>query len=62
MKDVCIELHFLMLKKLPWISIRPTVHKLLGHSWELILQNNEKGLGSLDESGLEGCNKLLRRF
>lgn len=21
-----------------------------------------RGLGSLDESGLEGCNKLIRRF
>ena len=44
----------------PWISITPTVHKLLAHSWELMQCNDNHGLGSLDESGLEGCNKILR--
>ena len=38
----------------PWISITPALHKLLAHSWELMLNNKETGLGSLDESGLEG--------
>ena len=44
----------------PWISITPAVHKLLAHSWELMQYNDNRGLGSLDESGLEGCNKILR--
>ena len=44
----------------PWISITPAVHKLLAHSWELMQNNDNRGLGSLDESGLEGCNKILR--
>ena len=43
-----------------WISITPTVHKVLGHSWELIELNGGFGLGSLDESGMEGCHKVLR--
>ena len=43
-----------------WISIRPTLHKLLAHSWELIFLNDGEGLQRLDESGLEGCNKILR--
>ena len=30
------------------------------HSWELIALNDGVGLGALDESGLEGCNKILR--
>ena len=51
-----------MLEECSWISITPTVHKLLGHTWELILENGKQGLGSLDESGLEACNKVLRRF
>ena len=42
-----------------WISIAPSLHKLLGHSWELIELNNSKGLKNLDESGLEGNNKIL---
>ena len=34
--------------------------KLLAHSWELMQNNENRDLGSLDESGLEGCNKILR--
>ena len=44
----------------PWISITPSLHKLPGHSWEIIQINEGFGLGSLDESGMEECNKLLR--
>ena len=33
----------------PWISITPTIHKLLAHSWELIALNDGVGLGALDE-------------
>ena len=47
-------------KNVSWIKITPTVHKVLAHSWELIAHNDGVGLGSLDESGLEGCNKILR--
>ena len=46
----------------PWISITPTLHKVLGHLWELIQHNNSEGLQRLDESGMEGCNKLLRQI
>ena len=49
-------------KNSSWVSITPSVHKLLAHSWELIDSNNGYGLGSLDESGLEGCNKLVRNI
>ena len=44
----------------PWISITPSLHKLLAHTWELIEINDGVGLGALDEAGLEGCNKILR--
>ena len=40
-----------MLEECSWISITSTVHKLLAHTWELILENEKQGLGSLDESG-----------
>ena len=41
-------------------SPSPSLHKTLAHSWELIKLNNGFGLGSLDESGLEGNNIILR--
>ena len=46
------ELYVHICEKFPWVSITPTVHKLLGHSWELISENDGHGLGNLDESGL----------
>lgn len=71
-KSFCTELYLHLLDKFPrvhnkhlrgpWISITPSLHKLLAHSWELILNNNSEGLLRLDESGLEGCNKILRRI
>ena len=69
-KSYCTELYLILIKEFPrqidrhlpgpWISITPSVHKLLAHSWELIQNNENHGLSSLDESGLEGCNKILR--
>ena len=44
----------------PWISITPSLHKVVAHSWELNRLNDSFGLGNLDESGLEGNNKFLR--
>ena len=44
-----------------WVlHLLPTVHKVLGHSWELIELNSCFGLGTLDESGMEGCHRILR--
>ena len=47
---------------MPWVSVIATVHKVLGHSWELIELNSSYGLGALDESGMEGCHKVLRNY
>ena len=73
-KDFCTQLYLHLIDSFPrqrrseknlagpWISITPTLHKLLAHSWELIELNNSEGLKRLDESGMEGCNKILRRI
>ena len=56
------EFHCATYKHLPgpWISITPSVHTVLAHSWDLIRHNDGHGLGNFDEAGLEGCNKILR--
>ena len=41
-----------------WINVSPTMHALLAHSWELISNNDGKGLGEYTESGLENNNYL----
>ena len=68
-KDLCTQVNLDLIESFPslsargsWVSITPSLHKLLGHSWEFIEMNREQGLKSLDESGLEGNNKILRRI
>ena len=51
-----------MFTNMPWVSVTPAVHKVLGHSWELIELNSCYGSGALDESGTEDCQKVLRNL
>ena len=44
------------------MSLTPTLHKVLGHSKELIVNNMCKGIGHLSEEGLEAGHKFIRRF
>ena len=44
----------------PKVKNSPSVHKLLGHTWDLIALNDNHGLGTVSEGGIEACNKLLR--
>ena len=69
-KEFCTELNLFLLINFPriknkhltgpWISITPSLHKVLAHSWELIEANEGRGLKRLDECGLEANNKVLR--
>lgn len=64
-KQVCLDVYNLLLNSFnnedtKWINISPTMHTLLGHSWELIRNNDGVGLGEYSESGLEHNNKFLR--
>ena len=60
--NLCTESYLLLVRKLPWISIVPTVHKLLAHSAELIELNNGCGLRAWSEEGIESNNKRLRQI
>ena len=61
-KNLCKSLYIYLLTELPWVSITPTLHKLLAHSSELIEANDGKGLCKLSEEGLETCHKRLREI
>ena len=72
-KKICTSLYLLYLESFPTqskklspqpvdlmrISVPPTLHKLLAHSWELIEMNDGRGLKCFDKSGLEANNKIL---
>ena len=71
-KKMCTEFYMFLLEEFPrevrkelpgpWISITPTLHKVIAHSWEVIERNDGYGLGTLDEAGMEACNKVLRNI
>lgn len=59
-EELCKELYVHLLTELKWVSITPSLHKLLGHSAELIEANGRCGLKKLSEEGMEANNKRLR--
>ena len=59
-KEFCVDLYVFIVNTFPWVSITGSVHKVVGHSWELIELNGGRGIGALDEAGMEGCHKVLR--
>ena len=65
-KQFCLDLYYLVLNSFNnasrWINISPTLHSLLAHSWELISNNDGRGLGEFTEGGLEHNNKFLRFY
>ena len=48
-KALCVETYIYLLQSFnndsKWISVSPTVHSLLSHSWELIANNQDTGFG-----------------
>ena len=60
--DLCTSTYLLIVESLPWVSITPTLHRVLAHSEEILEEFNlGRGLKSFSEEGSESCNKLLRR-
>ena len=45
-----------------FMPVTETTHMVLAHSFQLIELNDGYGLGQMSEQGLEGLNKLVRRF
>ena len=66
-RELCEETYDLLLNSFQnseskWINVSPTLHMLLAHSWEVIENNNNCGVGEYSETGLEHNNKFLRFF
>ena len=60
---LCKETYELIIITFPWVNITPTVHKLLAHCTELILDcNNGFRLKEYSEEAIEACNKLIRKY
>ena len=61
-RELCINTYLKMRKAFPWAIISPSLHRILGHSWERIDMNSKFGLGNESEEGLEALNKLIRYY
>ena len=60
---ICKDTYGHILDNYPWPNVTPTLHKVLGHSVELMTRYNEgRGMKALSEEGLESCNKHIRRY
>ena len=60
---LCKYTYELIVIKLPWVNISPSLHKLLAHCVELIETCNDGcGMKEYSEEALEACNKLVRRY
>ena len=62
LKDLCTNAYLLLRNKFSFVPVSETAHMVLGHSFQLIELNDGYGLGQMSEQGLEGLNKLVRRF
>ena len=56
------QVNLQLVQLFPWIVLSPSVHRILAHSWEVMLQNDCYGLGDQSEEGLEALNKYIRRM
>ena len=60
---ICKDNYQLILDHYPWANVTPTLHKILAHSFELMVRNNEgRGMKAFSEEGLESCNKYIKRY
>ena len=61
-QNFCIDTYLAILQYFNWVHIPGSIHRLLAHCAEKIHLNDNYGLGSLSEEGLESSNKMVRRF
>ena len=47
------QVYLQLVQLFPWVVVTPSVHRILAHSWEVVLLNHSFGLGSQSEEGLE---------
>jgi hypothetical protein len=61
-RALCTDTYLEIRKSFPWAIISPSIHRILGHSWERIEMNQYFGLGNESEEGLEALNKMIRYY
>ena len=60
--SLCKDTYIYIVNNFPWVSITPSLHKLLAHSTELVSSNHGYGLKLYSEECIEALNKYVRSF
>ena len=61
-KTLLLDTSLHIAQKFPWVEINYTLHGVLHHSYDHIIQNHGYSLGALSEEALESTNKFIRRY
>ena len=61
-EKVCKETHLILIDHFRFMNIYPTVHSVLGHSFDLIRNNGSRGLHAMSEEGSEGAHKIVNHL
>ena len=59
-RSYCLDTYTMILANFPNASISETVHRLLSHTWEFLVLNENSGLKSQGEGGSESMHKVER--
>ena len=59
-RSYCLDTYMMILANFPGASISETVHRLLGHTWEFVVLNENCGLKRQGEGGSESMHKVER--
>ena len=59
-RSYCLATYEVILATWPWASVSETLHRLLGHTWEFLVLNNNCGLLRQGEGGSESMHHVER--
>ena len=60
---LCRDTYELIIQTFPWVSITPTLHKVLAHSTQLIEEHNEwRSQKCFQEDCLDACHRHIQRY
>jgi hypothetical protein len=59
-KEYCLETYVFILQTWPWVHVSETIHRLLTHSWEVVVLNFNFGLKKAAEQGNESLHGVQR--
>ena len=61
-KKLCFEAHIHIITNWSWCLFSESIHRILDHSWQLILKNENSGLACESEQSMEAAHKKTKMY